>query len=316
MKLSRLVFLVVVAIATIALGCKPDKVSPKNGPDMGAFNATEYGSGTSGAHEAPEPGCSNAMTGTLVLDYLGNAYPVTGATYILVNDETHFYAEIKAVAGWGFSEVAFDAMTEGVDPPKDINGMTDMAGFTSYTQLSPNVSWYGWKVPMEEFQQLMNVAVAARLVNSTNPAQNFVVWLNGAHVPNSGGFTIDYQLSMVNCMNACEPWIDATVNPCVSAPPACQIPSVAPGADLSEYACGNPNAGKVTVCHFPPGNPENMQEICISTNALPAHIIDFKPANDPCMGHHSGCHLGSCDPCGPGSSADHAASIVSNCPGN
>jgi hypothetical protein len=29
---------------------------------------------------------------------------------------------------------------------------------------------------------------------------------------------------------------------------------------------------KVTICHIPPGNPENAHSITISINALPAHL--------------------------------------------
>lgn len=44
--------------------------------------------------------------------------------------------------------------------------------------------------------------------------------------------------------------------------------------------CDNPK--KVLVCHYPPGNPENVQEICISQNAVAAHLAH-------------GCRIGSCD---------------------
>lgn len=44
------------------------------------------------------------------------------------------------------------------------------------------------------------------------------------------------------------------------------------------------NSGKVYVCHLPPGNPSNVQTICISVNAVPAHV----PL-------HGGDMLGSCD---------------------
>ena len=29
---------------------------------------------------------------------------------------------------------------------------------------------------------------------------------------------------------------------------------------------------RVTICHYPPGNPENVQIITVSENALPAHF--------------------------------------------
>lgn len=40
--------------------------------------------------------------------------------------------------------------------------------------------------------------------------------------------------------------------------------------------------GKVLVCHLPPGNPENVQEICISESAVAAHLAH-------------GCYVGTCD---------------------
>lgn len=40
--------------------------------------------------------------------------------------------------------------------------------------------------------------------------------------------------------------------------------------------------GKVLVCHLPPGNPENVQMICISENAVAAHLAH-------------GCYVGECD---------------------
>lgn len=44
--------------------------------------------------------------------------------------------------------------------------------------------------------------------------------------------------------------------------------------------CDRP--GKVIVCHIPPGNPENMHEICISENGVAAHLAH-------------GCYVGYCN---------------------
>lgn len=42
---------------------------------------------------------------------------------------------------------------------------------------------------------------------------------------------------------------------------------------------GGCSGDKVTICHLPPGNPGNIQEVCISTNAVPAHEAhgDYAP---------------------------------------
>ncbi|MCB0664805.1 MAG: hypothetical protein KDC80_03240 [Saprospiraceae bacterium] len=48
----------------------------------------------------------------------------------------------------------------------------------------------------------------------------------------------------------------------------------------------HPNGKKITICHLPPGNTDNAQELCVSTSSLKAHF-----------GH--GDYLGPCDgPCG------------------
>ncbi|MBI4930285.1 MAG: T9SS type A sorting domain-containing protein [Bacteroidetes bacterium] len=41
--------------------------------------------------------------------------------------------------------------------------------------------------------------------------------------------------------------------------------------DCSNFKCGNKNE-KVVICHIPPGNPGNPQTLCISPNALSAHL--------------------------------------------
>lgn len=63
--------------------------------------------------------------------------------------------------------------------------------------------------------------------------------------------------------------------------------------------CGNTNgnngAHKVIVCHKPPGNPANVQEICIDWSGVPAHVALYRPPYyNPNMGHDSGCSIGPC----------------------
>lgn len=69
--------------------------------------------------------------------------------------------------------------------------------------------------------------------------------------------------------------------------------------NLADVACGNRN-DKVYVCHYPPGNPANVQTICISWNGVPAHVAAFRSSSsNPNMGHDSGCQIGECgyQPC-------------------
>jgi len=57
---------------------------------------------------------------------------------------------------------------------------------------------------------------------------------------------------------------------------------------LSSAVCsGNGNNVKFAVCHIPPGNPSNPQNICISVNALNAHLTSGSNG-------HNNCYLGPC----------------------
>lgn len=59
---------------------------------------------------------------------------------------------------------------------------------------------------------------------------------------------------------------------------------------LSNAICtGNGNSAKFNVCHIPPGSPSNPQNICISQNALSAHLLGGNQG-------HSNCYLGPCTP--------------------
>ncbi len=53
--------------------------------------------------------------------------------------------------------------------------------------------------------------------------------------------------------------------------------------ECSDFPCGN-NDNKVLLCHVPPGNPANAHTICISPNAVAAHLEN-----------HEGDHCGPCD---------------------
>ena len=70
----------------------------------------------------------------------------------------------------------------------------------------------------------------------------------------------------------------------------------------SDISCrsGNSPQHKVWVCHIPPGNPNNPQDICIDWSGVPAHVARFRaPGSNPNQGHDSGCEIGKCgsNPC-------------------
>lgn len=78
--------------------------------------------------------------------------------------------------------------------------------------------------------------------------------------------------------------------PCLSllgALPALAIAAgSAGGGDCTGFPCGH-NGNKVLLCHAPPDNPANAHTICISPNAVPAHL-----------GNHPGDSCGECAPGG------------------
>ena len=65
---------------------------------------------------------------------------------------------------------------------------------------------------------------------------------------------------------------------------------------LSDARCGSGGGIKFIVCHVPPGNPANAHSICISVNALNAHLTTGTNG-------HQNCYLGECDQLCFGSSA-------------
>jgi hypothetical protein len=57
------------------------------------------------------------------------------------------------------------------------------------------------------------------------------------------------------------------------------LPFSAATVSAQNIACGK-KGDKVLVCHIPPGNPANSHTICISTNAVPAHVPGNNQHND------------------------------------
>lgn len=41
---------------------------------------------------------------------------------------------------------------------------------------------------------------------------------------------------------------------------------------IGDWKCGQGDSTKIIICHVPPGNPGNAHDICVSPNAIPAHM--------------------------------------------
>src|SRR5437879_12472660 len=76
---------------------------------------------------------------------------------------------------------------------------------------------------------------------------------------------------------------------------------------LPSLAEGAPEP-KVTICHFPPGNPSNVHQITVGASAVPAHVTNH---------HDAVCAAGASDCCFESGSSSSVctsfASDVNNC---
>lgn len=101
-------------------------------------------------------------------------------------------------------------------------------------------------------------------------------------------------------LTACDPGMyTVTITETPSRVPVAVYAFDVNGSDVL-CSAGNSPQHKVKVCHIPPGNPNNPQEICIDWDGVPAHVARFRaPGSNPRLGHDSGCEIGACgsNPC-------------------
>ncbi len=69
--------------------------------------------------------------------------------------------------------------------------------------------------------------------------------------------------------------------------------SIMENSNQSVVYGGGCGSEQVTICHIPPGNPENAQTLTVSIMAWNGHLYNRG-------GHHDGCHLGACEETGGG----------------
>lgn len=299
-------------ILILASSCNPYTDNPADDQlNVGANVANEV------IHAVPDPKCGFDMMAQLVFETGGQ--DVLVGEVELVNSKEYMHViflpqsglSVSTAAVWrGNHSVYCENSTGGeCQPPVDEYGNPDPYQFPYFDELRMPAAAYGVVIPLNELYEANSFCAFAQLValdGSGSPIFSKAAWARGKSAT-TGVHKLDYILGACPDME-CEPWIDSDNQCGAENTVACVVPSVAPGDDLSEYECTKGNGQtKFNVCHLPPGNPANMQSICIAESALDAHIIDFKPIDNPCMGHHSGCHIGPCDPCGPGSTIDQSA---------
>lgn len=95
----------------------------------------------------------------------------------------------------------------------------------------------------------------------------------------SGPFTLEWSSGATGVeMTACDTVPDWHFVTLIEADGCSHTDSVF--VNVVDVRCGT-NNNKVLVCHLPPGNPDNMQQICIGAPAVAAHLAH-------------GCLLGPC----------------------
>lgn len=101
----------------------------------------------------------------------------------------------------------------------------------------------------------------------------------------SGGSSF-FQVDDATCSNlAVQPGATTTYTVTVTDARGCTTTDEVT-VNVIDVSCGNnPNNPKVLVCKVPPGNPANAHTICVSPNAVPAHLATgsfIGPCNNPC----------------------------------
>lgn len=101
-------------------------------------------------------------------------------------------------------------------------------------------------------------------------------------------------------VQACELEDDATVTP-----------------EVDIRACDPANAKKTTICHVPPGNPDNAHTLCVGNAAVRAHVdhgdsigacVSEQPCMPPVDGGDGGVDGG--DGGGSGSGSDGGGGVI------
>ena len=58
--------------------------------------------------------------------------------------------------------------------------------------------------------------------------------------------------------------------------------SVTEDLDADIHACSPDSTKKTTICHIPPGNPDNAHTLCVGNAAVAAHVEHHGDALGPC----------------------------------
>lgn len=75
---------------------------------------------------------------------------------------------------------------------------------------------------------------------------------------------------VIDSLDICNGGVD-TIDHNMDGLPDCAFPPAFEDI-IDDWKCGKGDSTKVIICHVPPGNPANAHNICVSPNAIKAHI--------------------------------------------
>ena len=87
------------------------------------------------------------------------------------------------------------------------------------------------------------------------------------------------------------------------------------GVTPSEVAANQDGNGKITICHYPPGNRANMQTLSVGAPAVPPHIRNHGDKLGACEAADSGHPIGGTDAGAPNPRLDAGTANGGTTPG-
>jgi hypothetical protein len=228
--------------------------------------------------------CFGESNGSATVDFTGGASCVAG-TVVLSGPVPGTQSGLGTATFGGLSAGSYTYVVT------DANGCTTSGGFT-LTQPAAVVSNAGPNVSVNYgYQNISCVTLSG--TQSGGVAPYTVRWnegsSTGALVSNSSSVQVCPSVTTTYCYTVTD------ANGCTYTD--CMVVCV------TDIRCGH-NLQKITICHFPPGQPTNPQTICIGVPAVAQHVPG-----------HGGDYLGVCgysDPCTTAKSDEQGSSAAAN----
>lgn len=207
----------------------------------------------------------------------------TAQTSINVTEPSLLVASANAspILCYGGTSVVDLSAVGGTTPYSGTGNYTEFAGSYNYVVTDANGCMAQTSVSITQPDELVVAAIPDQTVYygyAPMACATLNVNASGGTTPYAYNWSTGQQdVSITVCPNA-----DTDYNVLVVDNNGCSTSAIAKvyAVDVVCYA-GNSSVAKVSICHIPPGNPNNPQQLCISANAVADHLAH-------------GCKLGDC----------------------